>query len=103
MVTDSQFTEERLLAVCTMMRGLVESSIRQGMLRAVPDPMEARQLATVHMRLLQRIRSMEVALHEFQADLQRADALFERAETRVNGPSFLTTKDPEAACQEQVA
>ena len=47
-------------------------------------------------RLLHRIRAMEVALREFDADLRRADELFERAERRMNGPTFLVEVVEEA-------
>lgn len=95
MLPESQRMHEHLLSVSGIMRGLVENSIRQGMLRAVPDPMEARQLATVHARLLHRIRAIELALREFDQDLRRADELFERAERRTQGPGLLVEElDP---------
>ena len=65
----SQRINESLISISNVMRGLVDSSIREGMLRAVPDPVEARQLADVHARLLHRIRAVELALREFDADL----------------------------------
>lgn len=90
MLADSSHQiNENLLSIATTMRGLVDSSIREGMLRAVPDPVEARQLADVHARLLHRIRAVELALREFDADLRRADELFERAERRTHAPTFL--------------
>ena len=92
MLSDGQGAEERLFAICAVMRGLVDTSIREGMSRAVPDPLEARQLADVHARLLHRIRAIELALQEFHADLRRADDLFERAEHRAQGPPFLIEK-----------
>jgi hypothetical protein len=92
----SNQVNETLLSIAATMRGLVDASIRDGMLRAVPDPVEARQLADVHARLLHRIRAMEVALREFDADLRRADELFERAERRMNGPTFLVEVVEEA-------
>lgn len=85
----SSQVNETLISIAATMRDLVDASIREGMLRAVPDPVEARQLADVHARLLHRIRAMEVALREFDADLRRADELFDRAERRMNGPNFL--------------
>jgi hypothetical protein len=84
---------EHLLSISHTMRGLVDDSIREGMLRAVPDPVEARQLATVHARLLHRIRAIEMALQEFNRDLKRADDLFARAERRVHGPLVVEDLD----------
>jgi hypothetical protein len=97
MIAESQRSEERLFAVCSMMRGLVESSIRDGMLRAVPDPMEARQLADLYARLLHRIRAMEMSLTDFADDLHRAQELFERAERRQQGPTFLIKEEAAAS------
>ncbi|MBI3947052.1 MAG: hypothetical protein HY321_14095 [Armatimonadetes bacterium] len=97
MVADSQRSEDRLFAVCSMMRGLVESSIRDGMLRAIPDPVDARQLADVYARLLHRVRAVEMALQEFNTDLRRAQDLFERAERRVHGPRLLIEEEAKAA------
>lgn len=102
MLSDSQHIEERLLTISSIMRGMVDCSIRDGMLRAVPDPVEARQLADVHMRLLHRIRAIEIALQEFEADLRRADEVFERAESRSSGPAFLMG-EPEPVARERVA
>ena len=89
MLVDSQRREDRLLSICATMRGLVDDSIRDGMARAVPDPIEATQLSNVYLRLQQRIRSIEHALREFGGDLNRIDRVFERADYRVNGPAFL--------------
>lgn len=93
MLQDTQRTEERLFSICATMRSVVDTSIRDGMMRAIPDPMEARQLADVYARLLHRIRAVEQALNDFRTDLHRAQELFERAERRANGPTFLITED----------
>lgn len=74
--------EERLLSLPSLMRQRVEGTIREGLLRAVPEPVDAQHLAEVHTRLLQRIRAMELALQEFEADLRRVDDVFGRAEQR---------------------
>ncbi len=93
MYTDERLTEERLLAVSATMKNLVDSSIRDGMLRAVPDPLEACQLASVYTRLQQRIRGIELALQEYDTDLCRLREIFERAERR-GQTSTLLFEDP---------
>lgn len=73
-------SDERLSSVPVLMREMVADTIRSGMLRAMPTPTDARYLADVHARLLQRIRQMEITLQEFDADLRRMDEVFDRGE-----------------------